>query len=150
MNRSRSVARTRIRSRRKASPDKPPVARLALAGRSRNVVLCALLIVLTIAVYSPALGNAFVREFDDGEYVTANPHAHGGLAWSRVKWAFTSFHALKLASQEPEPRPASSSSQQRLRRPRAQASDELTFSNSGLNYCPTLRLPLKPYSFPHA
>ena len=34
-------------------------------------------------------GHAFLL-LDDGDYVTANSHIHGGLAWSTIKWAFTS------------------------------------------------------------
>jgi tetratricopeptide (TPR) repeat protein len=47
---------------------------------------------VTIALYSPVLGHSFVV-LDDREYVTANPHVHGGLAWSTIQWAFTSTEA---------------------------------------------------------
>ena len=47
---------------------------------------------VTIALYSPVIGYSFVH-WDDQDYVTANPHIQNGLAWSTVKWAFTSTEA---------------------------------------------------------
>ena len=44
---------------------------------------------MTIALYSPVFGYWFVI-LDDQEYVTGNPHVQNGLAWSTIKWAFTS------------------------------------------------------------
>jgi len=40
----------------------------------------------------PVIGHSFVV-LDDREYVTANPHVHGGPAWSTIQWAFTSTEA---------------------------------------------------------
>ena len=54
-----------------------------------NAVLCVLLTVVTIALYSPVIGHSFVV-LDDSDYVTANTHIRGGLRWSTIKWAFTS------------------------------------------------------------
>ena len=51
-----------------------------------------LLAVVTIALYSPAITHPFLA-FDDSDYVTANAHVQGGLAWSTVKWAFTATDA---------------------------------------------------------
>jgi conjugal transfer/entry exclusion protein len=47
---------------------------------------------VTIALYSPVLWHSFVV-LDDREYVTANPHIHGGLGWNTIKWSFTSTEA---------------------------------------------------------
>src|SRR5437899_2621189 len=55
-------------------------------------LLCLLLAVLTFAVYLPALRNDFVN-YDDSDYVTANPHVQSGLNWENIQWAFTTGHA---------------------------------------------------------
>ena len=55
-------------------------------------MLCVLLAGATIALYSPVIGYPFIV-LDDHDYVAANIHVHGGLSWSTVKWAFTSFTA---------------------------------------------------------
>ena len=48
----------------------------------------ALLLVVTLAVYWPALRHDFVV-YDDPEYVTANPDVRNGLSWQSTAWAFT-------------------------------------------------------------
>ncbi len=57
--------------------------------RSRFPVwlMAALLGLVTLALYWPAMQCNFIN-FDDPEYVTANPHVQGGLNWEGVKWAF--------------------------------------------------------------
>jgi tetratricopeptide (TPR) repeat protein len=55
-------------------------------------LLCLLLAVLTFAVYLPTLRNDFVN-YDDSDYVTANPHVQSGLNWANIRWAFTTGHA---------------------------------------------------------
>jgi len=47
------------------------------------------LALLTLAVYAPARGHGFV-DYDDDEYVFANPHVRGGLDAESIAWAFTS------------------------------------------------------------
>jgi protein O-mannosyl-transferase len=49
--------------------------------------LAVLLALVTMALYWPAVGCDFIN-FDDPDYVTANPHVQGGLTWAGVKWAF--------------------------------------------------------------
>jgi Flp pilus assembly protein TadD len=44
--------------------------------------------VATLAIYNPVNGHPFVN-YDDDRYVVDNPHAHAGLSWDTVKWAFT-------------------------------------------------------------
>ncbi len=58
-------------------------------ARSRFPVwlMAALLALVTIALYWPAMSHDFVN-FDDLEYVTENPHVQGGLNWAGVEWAF--------------------------------------------------------------
>jgi tetratricopeptide (TPR) repeat protein len=46
-----------------------------------------MLVLVTIALYWPATGYDFVN-YDDPEFLTANPHVQGGLSWEGVKWAF--------------------------------------------------------------
>ena len=50
--------------------------------------VAALLLLVTLALYWPALGHDFVH-FDDTSYVVANRHIHVGLEPSTVAWAFT-------------------------------------------------------------
>ncbi len=89
MSRAQTLAKARAESRRKLNTKTPPRTGPFLAGNKLNVVLCVLLAAATIALYSPVLGYSFVV-LDDQEYVTGNPHIQNGLAWSTVKWAFTS------------------------------------------------------------
>jgi tetratricopeptide (TPR) repeat protein len=52
------------------------------------VWLIALLLALaTLALYWPAMRCDFIN-YDDPDYVTANPRVQGGLSWEGVKWAF--------------------------------------------------------------
>ena len=51
-----------------------------------------LLALATAAVFARAVGNGFV-DYDDGLYVTANRHVLGGLSWTGIRWAATSFDA---------------------------------------------------------
>jgi len=85
----------------RGAPD--PVSRVRHRSNSRSnsgsaetfapnkwtAVLCILLAAATVALYFPVSGHAFLT-FDDHDYVVANSHIHEGLAWSTVKWAFTS------------------------------------------------------------
>jgi tetratricopeptide (TPR) repeat protein len=50
-----------------------------------------LLGLITFAIYSPVVNNEFVN-YDDSEYVAANPHVQG-LSWKNIVWAFTTGHA---------------------------------------------------------
>ena len=59
-------------------------------SRSRQVTGIVVLLLLSIAVYWPAIGLGFV-EFDDNIYVFQNPHVTAGLSWSSVVYAFTTF-----------------------------------------------------------
>jgi tetratricopeptide (TPR) repeat protein len=55
-------------------------------------LLCLLLAAATLAVYWPVRLNDFVN-YDDGEYITSNPHLQHGLTWSSVAWAFRTGYA---------------------------------------------------------
>lgn len=67
-----------------------------LKPKSRSLIgaTYALLLVVLIAVaYSQATRNGFVTGFDDGLYVTGNPHVQAGLTPSGIRWALTTTHA---------------------------------------------------------
>ena len=51
-------------------------------------LMAVLLVLVTIALYWPATRCDFIN-YDDPDYVTANPHVQGGLNWEGVKWAFS-------------------------------------------------------------
>ncbi|MGA2787076.1 MAG: tetratricopeptide repeat protein [Verrucomicrobiota bacterium] len=72
----------------KANPVPTGASAPAVAGlRFRVWLPAALLALVTIAAYWPAMRCDFVN-FDDPDYITANPHVQGGLNWAGVKWAF--------------------------------------------------------------
>jgi Tfp pilus assembly protein PilF len=55
----------------------------------RNIILCLLLVVVTLALYNPVNRHVFVN-YDDDRYVTENPHVRDGLSTSTISWALTS------------------------------------------------------------
>jgi len=67
-------------------PAKPPG--LFSSPEKRNVILCLLLVVATLALYNPVNRHPFVN-YDDDRYITENPHVHNGLTWRTITWAFT-------------------------------------------------------------
>jgi tetratricopeptide (TPR) repeat protein len=61
-----------------------------VAPRSRTPLFLYLaLFLVTIAVYSTVLQSDFVN-FDDPDYVTANPHVRAGITADGIQWALTS------------------------------------------------------------
>ncbi|HWH72115.1 MAG TPA: hypothetical protein VNT26_22320, partial [Candidatus Sulfotelmatobacter sp.] len=50
------------------------------------------LTIVTMAVFWPVAYHDFVN-YDDPDYVTANPHVQAGLNWENVRWALTAGHA---------------------------------------------------------
>jgi Flp pilus assembly protein TadD len=50
-------------------------------------LMAALLALVTVVLYWPATSHDFIN-YDDPDYVTANPYVQGGLSWEGVKWAF--------------------------------------------------------------
>jgi tetratricopeptide (TPR) repeat protein len=71
-------------------PSSPPVADPAPARPDRRAdwLIALALAALTFLLYVPSLANSFV-DYDDHQYVTANPVVQRGLTWAGVKWAFT-------------------------------------------------------------
>ena len=55
-------------------------------------VLCLFLAVTSLMVFLPVGRYGYVN-YDDSDYVTANPHVQSGLRWENVIWAFKSGHA---------------------------------------------------------
>ncbi|MGA2967379.1 MAG: tetratricopeptide repeat protein [Terriglobales bacterium] len=89
MSRSKTLPTTPAHVRKRATSKAPSRTRALATGKTLNAILCVPLAVATIALYIPVGRHAFFV-FDDRDYVTGNPHIHGGLAWSTIKWAFTS------------------------------------------------------------
>jgi tetratricopeptide (TPR) repeat protein len=77
--------------RKPAPPSKPAPAKASapvVAGPPFPVwLIAALLALVTIALYWPATGHAFVN-LDDDLYVLDNPHVTTGLTSEGLKWAF--------------------------------------------------------------
>ena len=55
--------------------------------RRNSILICALLVFGTVAVYWQVSGHEFVG-YDDPLYVTANPHVQAGLTKTGLAWAF--------------------------------------------------------------
>ena len=51
-----------------------------------------MLVLGTVAVYSPLLGYGFIN-YDDPLYVLDNTHVRAGLTWRGIAWAFTHVHS---------------------------------------------------------
>ena len=58
--------------------------------QKRNLAICLLLAMFTLALYSPAFGHPFIFNYDDDIYVNNNAHVKAGLTWETVRWALTS------------------------------------------------------------
>jgi protein O-mannosyl-transferase len=71
----------------KAVPEKPVA--LFSSPEKRNVILCLLVVVATLALYNPVNRHPFVN-YDDDRYVIENDHIHNGLGLDTVAWALTS------------------------------------------------------------
>lgn len=62
------------------------------SDRPRIIATCVVLGLLTLAAYSPVGLNGFIN-FDDPDYITANPAVLAGLTPAGIVWAFTTSHA---------------------------------------------------------
>jgi protein O-mannosyl-transferase len=56
--------------------------------RATRLILCLLLVLVTIALYSP-VSRAPYLNYDDNAYVYENYHVRQGLTWQTISWAFT-------------------------------------------------------------
>jgi len=66
------------------------VANAFSSSGKRTLIICLLLAVGTLALYSRAAHAGFLR-YDDDRYVVENPYVRAGIHWSTVAWAFTTF-----------------------------------------------------------
>ncbi|HEX3800175.1 MAG TPA: tetratricopeptide repeat protein [Verrucomicrobiae bacterium] len=55
-------------------------------------LLKLVLVLITVAVFLPALRSRFI-DYDDPDYIILNVHVVTGLSWDNIKWAFTSMDA---------------------------------------------------------
>ena len=55
--------------------------------QKRRLIGCLLLVLATLALYSPVTRAPFLN-YDDGVHVTENLHVRSGLTWNTVVWAF--------------------------------------------------------------
>src|ERR1017187_5082736 len=80
---------------KKSTPKRtPPEAAAAVAGEAQRwgvPGLCLGLAAITFAVFGQTLRHGFIN-FDDGDYVYANPVVVRGLTFKGIAWAF-SFHS---------------------------------------------------------
>jgi len=67
-----------------------PAATHAPGTDRRPLWLGALLFLITLGVYLPALRYGFIT-YDDPAYVLEEPHVNSGLTWENFRWAWTSF-----------------------------------------------------------
>ncbi len=63
------------------------------AVKRPKVWICAGLVLCCVAIYGQTLTHDFIN-YDDGLYVTDNPHVLAGLSWPNVVWAFTTERAM--------------------------------------------------------
>src|SRR4029077_14246678 len=57
-----------------------------------NLWISLALLGLTAALYAPVRHHAFLN-YDDNDYVTANPHVTAGLSRDSIVWAWTEPHS---------------------------------------------------------
>jgi hypothetical protein len=57
--------------------------------QKRRLIVCLLLVLATLALYSSVTRAPFLN-YDDAAYVTRNPQVRAGLTWNTVVWAFRS------------------------------------------------------------
>jgi tetratricopeptide (TPR) repeat protein len=60
------------------------------SSRRQAFALGLLLIVASLALYSPVGRHPFIN-YDDDRYVSDNAHVRDGFSWESVKWAFNSY-----------------------------------------------------------
>ena len=64
----------------------------AAASTKTSVIICGLLAVLTLALFWPVSSHDFIN-YDDPDYVSANPIVQAGVTAEGIKWAFTTTHS---------------------------------------------------------
>ncbi len=67
-------------------------ARAEPAGRRAARLGSLALVAAALAIYAQTARHGFLS-YDDGAYITENPHVRAGLSAPGVRWAFADFHA---------------------------------------------------------
>jgi tetratricopeptide (TPR) repeat protein len=73
-------------------PSPTPAGRPGQGRLVHPAFVCLALALVTFAIYAPVARHGFV-DYDDSDYVLANPHVQGGLTRANMAWAFTTGHA---------------------------------------------------------
>jgi protein O-mannosyl-transferase len=81
----------RKRTRVVSAAQEPPAREPAHPALVVSSIITALVAIVFI-IYAQVRTHGFIN-FDDPEYVSANPYVLGGLTWAGVRWAFTHIHA---------------------------------------------------------
>ncbi len=63
----------------------------ARTDKKTSLLICVALALGTLALYGRVIGYPFIQ-FDDVDYISANPDVTGGLNWPNVVWAFNGAH----------------------------------------------------------
>lgn len=77
------------RAREQQNPGAPPLPRRL---PQRTILTSLALATITVVAFAAVRNFGFV-DYDDLDYVAANPHVAPGLTWTGVRWAFTSAYA---------------------------------------------------------
>lgn len=68
------------------------MAKLAPAKDVQAAMICFALAMMTLILYWPTAYHGFIN-FDDPDYIIANPHVNSGLSWANIAWAFDGAHS---------------------------------------------------------
>ncbi len=60
--------------------------------RRKEIIICLFLVAASLIVYGQVITHEFIN-YDDGVYITENPHVKDGFTLESIKWAFTTGHA---------------------------------------------------------
>jgi Tfp pilus assembly protein PilF len=72
-------------------PLRPPQqAATSFSSRTLLILICLLLALATLAIYTQTASHGYVA-YDDDQYVYQNPWVKAGLTASNIAWAFTTF-----------------------------------------------------------
>jgi protein O-mannosyl-transferase len=90
----RTAKLTRMKRKIVAPTPKPVLPSLPVPkdDSKLRIGICVALFVLTLGLFSRAIGHDFVN-YDDPDYVTSNEHVQGGFGWAGLRWAATSGEA---------------------------------------------------------
>jgi len=64
----------------------------ASSGMTLKLILIAVILALTLAVYAASTNYGFIH-LDDYDYVLDNPNVTNGITYASARWAFTTFYA---------------------------------------------------------